>query len=153
TYDVALGIKTAVDNGATLINLSLGGSGDSQLLHDVVSQAFAKGIPLVAAAGNVPTTEPTYPAAYPEVLSVTAGNPKTGQLASYANQGSFVDVIAPGTSLVSLNGQYFVVTGTSASTAYVSGYVARLATADGMTPIKAAQSVEASLLSPSKRPK
>ena len=66
---------------------------------------------------------PTYPAAYPDVIAVTAGDRK-GNIAPYANRGSFVDVIAPGTSVVQFDNQSYLVSGTSASTAYVSGTAA-----------------------------
>ena len=66
------------------------------------------------------STAPSYPAAYPEVLAVTAIM-RDGSFASYANRGDFVDLATSGTGLVVYNGQTYVITGTSASTAYVSG--------------------------------
>ena len=59
-------------------------------------------------------------------MAVTAGD-STGQVASYANHGSFVDMIAPGTSVITFNGQTYIVTGTSASTAYAAGFAAGVA--------------------------
>ena len=120
TFDVANGINLAIQNNATLINLSLGGDGDSALLHQLIQQAHDKGIVFIAAAGNEPTTALTYPAAYPEVVAATAGD-KRGNIASYANRGDFVDVIAPGSSIVVYNNQSYLVSGTSASTAYITG--------------------------------
>ena len=128
TFDVANGIKMAIDNGATSINLSLGGTGDSQVLHDVIIQASKQGIPIFAAAGNSPVTTPTYPAAYPEVTAVTATD-SSGNIASYANRGSFVSMTAPGENFVSFNGLVYDVQGTSTSTAFVSGMAAGLADA------------------------
>ena len=58
TWNVALGIQAAVDNGATVLNLSLGGSGDSAVLDSVIQQAIAAGIPIYAAAGNQPVSTP-----------------------------------------------------------------------------------------------
>ena len=72
SWDVALGIQAAVDNGATVLNLSLGGPGDSSVLDSVIQQAIAAGIPVYAAAGNQPVSTPTYPAATPGVIAVTA---------------------------------------------------------------------------------
>jgi hypothetical protein len=63
SWNVALGIKAAVDNGATMLNLSLGGPSDSAILDSVIQQAIAAGIPVYAAAGNQPVSTPTYPAA------------------------------------------------------------------------------------------
>jgi thermitase len=123
SWNVALGIKAAVDNGATVLNLSLSGSGDSAVLDSVIQQAIAAGIQVYAAAGNTPVTTPTYPAAAPGVISVTALQ-QLGQLASYANYGSWVDLALPGVSVVYLNGQPYVIQGTSASTAYASGVAA-----------------------------
>jgi thermitase len=123
SWNVALGVQAAVDNGATVLNLSLGGTADSAILDNVIQQALAQGIPVFAAAGNQPVNTPTYPAAIPGVNAVTAlGSP--GQLASYANYGSFVDMALPGTSVVYLGSQAYVVQGTSASTAYATGVAA-----------------------------
>ena len=115
SWDVALGIQMAVDNGATVLNLSLGGTGDSSVLDSIIQQAIAAGIPVFAAAGNSGGTAPTYPAAYSGVLAVTAT--QNGQIASYADYGSFVDLAFPGASVIYLNGTAYLVQGTSVSTA------------------------------------
>jgi hypothetical protein len=130
TFNVAEGITDAINNGATSISASLGSSGDSAILRDVVSQAVQDGIPIFAAAGNEPVTTPTYPAAYPGVIAVTASD-STGQLAPYANRGSFVSMIAPGDNVIPFDGQDYLVEGTSTSTAIVSGTGAGLADAAG----------------------
>jgi len=123
TWNVALGVQAAVNNGATVLNMSLGGTGDSAVLDDIIQQALAKGIVIFAAAGNQPVNTPTYPAALPGVNAVTAlGAP--GQLASYANYGSFVSMALPGANVVTQAGQSYVVQGTSTSTAYASGIAA-----------------------------
>jgi thermitase len=123
TFDVAKGIYEAINSGATIINLSLAGDGDSLFLGRMIEEARKQGVLFFGAAGNEPTTIPTYPAAYPGVVAVTASD-RRGQIAPYANRGSFVDVVAPGTSLVEFAGESFIVSGTSASTAYVSGAAA-----------------------------
>jgi thermitase len=122
TFDVANGITTAYNNGANIINLSLGSEGDSQILHDAIQQVSARNVLLIGAAGNTPVTTPFYPAAYSEVMAVTAVD--QGPLASYANRGSFVSLGAPGTSIVYFNGVPYYVTGTSASAAFTSGIAA-----------------------------
>ncbi|MCX6922430.1 MAG: S8 family serine peptidase [Verrucomicrobia bacterium] len=122
TFDVASGIAQAVNNGANPINLSLGSEGDSPFLHSVIQDASSKNIVFIGAAGNQPVTTPFYPAAYPEVMAVTAID--QGQIASYANRGSFISLGAPGTSVIYFDGQPYYVTGTSASAAFTSGIAA-----------------------------
>jgi thermitase len=130
TFDVAKGITDAINGGATSISASLGSTGNSQILQDVVSQAVQLGIPIFAAAGNEPVTTPTYPAAYPGVIAVTASD-ASGQIASYANRGSFVSMIAPGDNIIPFDGQSYLVEGTSTSTATVAGLGAGLADSAG----------------------
>ena len=128
TYHVALGINAAVNKGAMIINLSLGGTGDSPFLHRLIVEAHRQGVVFLAAAGNTPTTVHNYPSAYPEVISVTAGNAK-GELASYANRSDVIDIIGPSTAVVSYNKQPFIVGGTSTATAWQTGNAAALAEA------------------------
>lgn len=126
TYDVANGVYKAINAGAKIINMSLGSDAESPFLSEVIRQGKAQDIIFVAAAGNKPTTTATYPAADSDVIAVTASD-RSGQLASYANRGDFVDVIAPGTTLFRYNGQTYMSSGTSVSTAYVSGLAASMA--------------------------
>jgi len=132
TFDIARGIQEAVTGGAAIVNLSLGGSADSALIHSLITSGHDQGIIFTAAAGNEPVTTPTYPAAYPEVIAVTATSPG-GALASYANRGDFVDVTAPGTSLVPFDGHAYAVVGTSTATANVSAVAAALMAGTGKT--------------------
>ena len=122
TWNVALGVQAAVNGGATVLNMSLGSSGDSSVLDEMVQQAITDGIQIFAAAGNQPVSSPTYPAADPGVMAVTAVD--RGLIASYANFGSFVDFGAPGNSIVYFGNQPWLVQGTSVSTAYMSGLAA-----------------------------
>lgn len=80
-----------------VINLSLGGLGPSNALKSAIDAAWAggNGQLIVAAAGNQGTDEPTYPAAYPNVIGVGAVD-GGGERASYSNVGESVDVVAPG---------------------------------------------------------
>lgn len=125
TWNVANGIVQAVNGGANIINLSLGGAGDSAALRDLVKSVSDRGIPIYAAAGNEPVTTPFYPAAYPGVTAVTAV--EQGKIASYANYGGFVDVAAPDSNVIYYQGKPWFVRGTSASAAYVSGLAAGMA--------------------------
>jgi hypothetical protein len=130
SWNVALGIVQAVNGGANVINLSLGGGGDSVVLRDLVQSVTARGIPIFAAAGNEPVATPFFPAAYPEVTAVTArGESAPGKvtIAPYANFGSFVDVAAPDASIIYFADRPWYVRGTSAAAAYTSGMAAGLA--------------------------
>ena len=131
SWNVALGIQAAVNGGATVLNLSLGSSGDSSILDLMVQQAVGDGILIFAAAGNQPVSTPTYPAADSGVMAVTAT--QNGQIASYANYGSFVDLAAPGTSIVYLGSQPWLVQGTSVSSAYMTGIATGTKTATGQS--------------------
>ena len=125
SWNVAQGLLQAVNNGATVINMSLGGAGDSSVMRELIESVSARGIPIFAAAGNEPVATPFYPAAYPSVVAVTAG--QQGHIADYANYGSFVDVAAPDTSVVYFNNRPYYVMGTSAATAFTTGVAAGLA--------------------------
>jgi hypothetical protein len=126
TFDVANGIVEAVNSGAMVINLSLGSEGSSELMHRVITDASQQGVIFFAAAGNQPSGTPTFPAAFAEVNAVTAGS-TSGQIAPWANYGDFVDIVAPGSVVVSYQGKSYLVSGTSASTAFASGAAAGLA--------------------------
>jgi hypothetical protein len=138
TWNVALGIQAVIDNGATFVNLSLGGGGQSSVLASLIQSGEQDGVGFFAAAGNEPVTTPTYPAAYPGVNAVTAL--QNGQLAPYANYGSFVDMALPGASVVYFGSQPYLVQGTSVSTAYATGIAAgnEAANCPGLAQIQAA---------------
>ncbi|WP_229073890.1 S8 family serine peptidase [Actinoplanes sp. DH11] len=108
--DVAAGIIYAAKQGAKIINLSLGGAGDSPVLKDAVAYANGRGALVVAAAGNEGSSQRQYPAAYGDVLAVGATNTRTGGTAraDFSSYGSsWVDVAAPGiTAGMRNNGQY-----------------------------------------------
>jgi len=94
---VATGVRWAVDHGARVINLSLGGKSSSATLRDAIDYAYAHDVLVVAAAGNAyqDGNPPIYPAAYPHVLAVAATDDQDRH-ASYSSSGPFVDVAAPG---------------------------------------------------------
>ena len=95
TYSgVAQGIIFAADNGAKVINMSLGGSSPSSTLESALQYAYDKGIILVAAAGNS-SGSVMYPAAYPTVIAVGAVD-DSDVLASFSCYGPEVSVVAPG---------------------------------------------------------
>lgn len=121
TYSVAEGIIWAADNGAKVINLSLGNYADSQFLHDAIKYAYDRDIVLVSAAGNDNTERPGYPAAYPEVIAVAATN-ANHEKASFSNYGDYIDVAAPGESIASTypDSQYAALSGTSMASPHVA---------------------------------
>jgi hypothetical protein len=135
-FDVANAIATAVNQGAKVINLSLAGFGESPLLDKTLEQAHSLGVLMVGAAGNDGGTAPNLPAANPNVLSVTSSD-RTGNLASYANHNSSVDLLARGSTIVYFNGQAYLVTGTSTAAANASGAAAGLAINNHQTPLEA----------------
>jgi hypothetical protein len=126
TFNVAQGIVAAINNGANPLNLSLGSTSDSPLLHDIIQQAAQRGIQIYAAAGNNASSQPFYPAAYPEVTAVTAGT-KPGELAPYANYGGYIKLMAPGSSLTYYGNSVYLVNGTSTATAYITGLISGVA--------------------------
>jgi len=140
TFEVAEGIAQALKNGARIINLSLGSEGDTPILHEVIRQGTAAGAVFVASAGNTPTDAPTFPAGYPEVISVTAGDSPTS-LAPYANYSEVNDAMAPGTARIQYGGNTWIVNGTSPAAAYFSGAVA-VGVSSGQTAAQAAQSAQ-----------
>ena len=126
--DVAAGIIYAVDNGAEVINLSLGGSHPDQTLQDAVNYAYAKGALLVAAAGNDGAAGVFYPAACEHVIAVAATD-QNDAWADFSNYGPEVDIAAPGESILSTwpwLDLYYYKHGTSMATPHVSGAAALL---------------------------
>jgi serine protease len=95
--DIAEAIKFAADNNADVINMSLGGGGESQLMKDAIAYAHNKGVVVIAAAGNENQNSAAYPARYPHVIGVSAIGPD-GEKAPYSNFGAGVDISAPGGS-------------------------------------------------------
>jgi serine protease len=95
--DIAEAIKFAADKGADVINMSLGGGGESHLMQEAINYAHNKGVVIVAAAGNSGENSADYPARYPKVIGVVATD-STGDKAPYSNFGAGVDIAAPGGS-------------------------------------------------------
>ncbi|WP_212828317.1 S8 family serine peptidase [Catellatospora sp. TT07R-123] len=98
--DIAEGVTWAVDHGAKVVNMSLGGPGENPMLHEAIKYAVGKGVVVVVAAGNEGTDEPQYPAYYPEVLAVGATD-SGGNLTDFSSWGDHVDVAAPGFGILS----------------------------------------------------
>ncbi len=129
TFALAYGIEWAVEQGADVINLSLGADANSHVLHDVITQAIAQGVIVVAAAGNTGTEQSQFPASFPAVISVTAvdGDNTKADFASYG--AGWVDLAAPGVGITSTmvgpyGSGYASWSGTSMATGFVSGAAA-----------------------------
>jgi len=121
---IATGIVWATDHGARVINLSVILDGPQQSVEDAVRYAHDRGVVVVAAAGNGSGLDPTYPAAYPEVISVAAAQ-EDGSLYPWTQRGPWVDVAAPGCSpSTARGGDYTMFCGTSSASASVAGVVA-----------------------------
>ena len=125
---VSKGILFAVDNGADVINLSLGATITSTTLISSVQYAIDNGVVIVAAAGNMASSSPFYPAAVPGVIGVS-GTDSQDQYWPVSNYGDYIDVSAPGVNiyssyydLVNTSG-YAYMSGTSMASPFVTGLV------------------------------
>lgn len=123
--DVAAGIDFAVQQGARVINLSMGAPVGSQALEDAVDRALAAGAVVVAAAGNDPIHHAVFPARYPGVVAVTALG-LDGELGYDAVLAQEVACGAPGEELITTlpGGVYGFVSGSSGAAAFASGVAA-----------------------------
>jgi len=133
---VAKGILYATDNGARVINLSLGAAVSSQTLEDAIHYAQAQGVLIVAAAGNMGVDRDFYPAALEGVIAVSATDAQDRHW-SLSNYGDYIDVAAPGYAIFStyhdLNnyyGGYNYMSGTSMAAPFVAGLAGLLLSQD-----------------------
>ena len=141
SFTLGKAIIEAVDQGADVINVSLGSYGDSSLVRDAVAYATAAGKVVVAAAGNDTYNNLAYPARYDDVISVGAIDAE-GQQLSFSNSGEGLDLTAPGLDVVAAwPGDLLInFSGTSASAPFVAGSIAALMSIyPGTTAIEAAK--------------
>lgn len=127
---IAAGMNQAVANGADIINLSIGGNNtEDELLRRAIDNAEANGITVVCSAGNTyGQSRPMYPAILDNTIAVSAAERYGNTVrfaASYSNHGSFIDICAPGSDIMStLPGKYGIDSGTSMACPMVAGALA-----------------------------
>jgi hypothetical protein len=126
--DIAKGIYYAADNGARIMNLSLGTEYDSDTLRRAIQYAANKGVLIVAAAGNNYGAPCAYPAAYSSVICVVATD-QYNKLAGFSNIGG--ELAAPGVSNYStyINNSYAKLSGTSMASPHIAGSAALIMSA------------------------
>ena len=144
SLDIYLGIMHAVNNGADVINMSLGASFPCQLMKEAVEFAIEHDVVVVAATGNDSQEEVSFPAAFDNVIGVGAvdWNYDDGFiLAGFSNTGPETDLVAPGIDIFSTypiendlhdgnQDGYTMLQGTSMATPFVAGVAALLRSED-----------------------
>lgn len=129
--DIIQGIYYAVNNGAEVINISLGTAKPNLDFERALGYAYEHGVVVVVAAGNEATNVPAYPAYSKYVVTVGALNTQ-GLLADFSNYGDYLDILAPGVDIYSTYPQYFDIkgfnrdSGTSFAAPFVAGVAALL---------------------------
>ncbi|GID27371.1 S8 family serine peptidase [Paractinoplanes brasiliensis] len=129
--DTAEGIIWAADNGAGVINMSLGGSSKLSAVSNAIMYARSKGVVVVASSGNdrAQGSPTNYPAADEGVIGVAATD-SADRIATYSTAGSYVDVAAPGTAILSTYptalaaNPYQILSGTSMAAPHVAAVAA-----------------------------
>lgn len=134
--DVADGIRYAVNNGANVINLSLGGNSSSDVVRDAIQYAAEQGVVVVMAAGNSGGSSPHYPAYEATDWGIAVGAVNSSkQMASWSNRAGIpaLDyVVAPGVGVYSTipGNTYATYSGTSMATPHVAGVAALILSAN-----------------------
>ncbi|MEH2374171.1 S8 family peptidase [Nostoc sp.] len=133
---IAKGIRYAVNNGANVINLSLGGPYSNPTLESAIDYASSKGVIVVMAAGNDGGSSPDYPASYASKSGIAVGAvDRNNKLADFSNRSGTNEisyVTAPGVKVYSSvpNNQYATYSGTSMAAPHVAGVVALMLSAN-----------------------
>ncbi len=132
--DTVTGIEWCISNNIQVINMSLGTSSNVQSFQDAVIAANNANISMVAAAGNDYGGPVNYPAAYAEVIAVSATD-NSNSLADFSNKGQEVALAAPGVNINStyMGQKYKELSGTSMASPHVAGTVALIISARGIS--------------------
>ena len=157
TGDIVAGLLWAVNNGAKVVNMSLGGTGGSRALMSAIQYAQSKDVLVVAAMGNEGANSQEYPAGYPGVMAVGATDIQDQQ-SDFSNFGSWISVSAPGSDILSSlptrdtayvvreegkDTSFDVMDGTSMSAPFVAGLAALVRSAEpGLTAAQVKQRIE-----------
>jgi len=123
--DVAAAILYAVEMKVKVVNMSFGDNSFSLVLRDVIQYAYSRNLVLVGSSGNSGSSAPHYPSGYSEVICV--GNSTSADyVAANSNYGSTIDLVAPGTQIITTarNDKYATINGTSAATPHVAAAAA-----------------------------
>ncbi|MBG1269896.1 S8 family peptidase [Nostoc sp. WHI] len=133
---ISKGIRYAVDNGANVINLSLGGASSNRTLESAINYASSKGAIVVMAAGNDGDLLPDYPARYAYKSGIAVGAvDRNNNMPDFSNRSGTKEiayVTAPGVKVYSSipNNQYATYSGTSMAAPHVAGVVALMLSAN-----------------------
>lgn len=130
TFTLAKAVRSAVDLGAKVLNISLGSYGDSTMLQQAITYAYDQGSVVVASAGNDGYSNATFPARYEKVIAVGAVD-ANGQIVSFSNATENYGLSAPGLEVLATvpGGEQTLFSGTSASAPFVSGAIASVMSA------------------------
>lgn len=137
-FVISMGIVYAVDKGAKVINMSLGGSAFTTSMSAAVNYAITRGVTVIAASGNTYGTTYQYPASYDGVISVAAHD-STGTKADFSTYNDRVTISGPGVDILSTvptfvsASRYAYFDGTSMATPHVAGIAALLISANVAT--------------------
>jgi len=167
-FALAQGIQFAIEQGATIINMSLGGPDDSQTLREAVAQAHGQGITFVCAVGNdfEKGSPISYPAAYDDFCLAVGAVRYDLDRAPYSNVAAHIDVVAPGGDLLVDQNEdgyvdgilqqtfvgepdefaYWFFQGTSMATPHVAGLAALLASQGITDPNEIREAIEATAM-------
>ena len=127
TVSLVRALDWLITSGVDVVNVSLAGP-PNRLLETALDRAGDKGVMVLAAAGNGgPVAQPMYPAAYDSVVAVTAVD-RGGRVFRLANRGNYLDIAAPGVSLLhaKAGGGYSASSGTSFAVPFATTAAARL---------------------------
>lgn len=157
---IADGIDWAVDEGADIISMSLGGASSSNVLFRAVHRALFKGVAIFCAAGNegsVFTNSIGYPGRYGSVITVAAHD-RNGNASGFSSRGGEIDFMSPGQDIWSTyrNGTYAKLSGTSMATPFAAGVAALIISkhksSGGETPVENAEDLRNHMLNMAAHP-
>ncbi len=137
---LAAGINCAIDDDVDVLNISICFEEDSPVLKEAIRRAYENDIVIVVSAGNHGTGDLHYPAAYDEVINVSAIN-QNNIIANFSNFGETIDIAAPGVQITVANitGGFVTLNGTSFAAPFVAAVAA---TVRGVDPNASAEDIE-----------